>query len=263
LPRPSRPTAALVREVSPRIADAELTFLAPERPIDLARARSQHAAYVDALRELGIEIVVVPPAPEHPDGVFVEDTCVVVDDLAVLTRPGATSRQGEVASVERVLQERGVTTTTIAAPATLDGGDVLQVGDEVFVGRSQRTDAAGVEALGSLLAPLGRTVTPIEVSGALHLKTAATALPDGTIVAVPSWLDVAGFGDRPVVAAPEPAGANLLLVGETVLVSSGAPRTAELVTARGFAVVTVEVSELERAEAGLTCLSVLLPGIDR
>jgi dimethylargininase len=263
LSRPSRPVAALVREVSPRITEAELTFLAPERPIDLARARSQHAAYVDTLRQLGIEIVAVPPAPEHPDGVFVEDTCIVVDDLAVLTRPGAASRQGEVGSVERVLQERGVTTMTIAAPATLDGGDVLQVGDEVFVGRSRRTDAAGVAALASLLAPLGRTVTPIDVAGALHLKTAATALPDGTLVAVPSWLDVAGFGDRPVVEAPEPAGANLLLVGETVLVSTSAPRTAELVTARGFEVVTVDVSELERAEAGLTCLSVLLPGIDR
>lgn len=259
MPQSSRPVAALIREVSPRIADAELTFLAPGAPIDLGRARCQHTAYVGVLRDLGLEIVAVPPAPEHPDGVFVEDTCVVADRLAVLTRPGAASRQGEVDSVGPVLRELGYAVSAIGPEATVDGGDVLQIGYDVFVGRSRRTDALGVEALRRQLAPVGRTVTPVDVTGALHLKTAATALPDGTLVTAPAWVDLAAFGDRPIVSAPEPAGANLLVVGETVLVSASAPRTADLVAARGFETVTVDVSELERAEAGLTCLSVLLP----
>jgi dimethylargininase len=253
------PAAALVREVSPRLADAELTFLAPDAPIDVSLARRQHADYLAALGALGLELVLAPPAPEHPDGVFVEDTAVVLDDLAILTRPGVASRRAEVASIGAALAGRGLATVTVDPPATLDGGDVLQVGATVYVGLSRRTDRGGLEQVRRHAEALGRTVVPVEVTGALHLKTAATALPDGTIVAVPDQLDVRAFGDRPVVAAPESAGANLLLVGDTVLVSGRAPATAELVAARGFAVVPVDIGELEKAEAGPTCLSVLLP----
>lgn len=251
-------TAALVRPVATSLAAAELTHLA-RTDVDASLATAQHAAYCELLTGLGLSVIHVPPAPEHPDGVFVEDTVVVVDDLAVLSRPGAASRRGEVASVADVLVARGLATARIEAPGTLDGGDVLQVGDTVFVGRSTRTDDDAIAQLADLLAPLGRRVLAVDVPGALHLKTAATALPDGTVLAVPDWVDVAAFGPREVVAVPEPAGANALVVGDAVVLAASAPRTAGLVTARGWEVHTVDIDQFERVEAGVTCLSVLLP----
>jgi len=254
--------AVLVRAVSPRLAEAELTFLHRE-PIDAERAAVQHGGYVDLLRRLGHHVVQVPDAPEHPDGTFVEDAVVVVDDLAVLTRPGAESRRGEVSSVAAVVRSAGLRTAEIAAPATIDGGDVLQVGSRVFVGLGGRTDEAGVDQLRELLAPLGRTVVAVPVTGCLHLKTGATALPDGTVVAVTDWLDTSLFvraGLR-VVEAPEPGGADLLLSGDRVVVSASAPGTAGLVTSLGFEVHPVAIDELEKAECGVTCLSVLLPSV--
>ncbi len=256
------PRAALVRDVSPRLAEAELTFRAPS-PVDVDRARAEHTAYRDVLRDLGLEVVLAPPAPELPDATFIEDALVVVDDLAVLTRPGAVSRRPEVDTLRGVVDSLGLRTAALAGPGTLDGGDVLQVGTTVYVGRSSRTDAGGVRQLTDLLAPLGRTVVPVPVTGALHLKTAATALPDGTILAVVDWLDTAGFGDREVVAVPEPSGADVLLVGDTVVLAASAPRTAELVADRGWSVRTVEIGEFERVEAGPTCLCVLLPAAPR
>lgn len=255
----AHPSHALVRAVSPRLADAELTHL-DRVPVDAGRAAAQHAGYVDLLRALGHEVVEVAPAPEHPDGTFVEDTVVVVDDLAVCTRPGAASRRGEVASVRDTLHALGVRTADVPAPATIDGGDVLQVGPTVFVGLGGRTDAAGVAALEAAVRPLGRSVVPVEVTGCLHLKSGATALPDGTVVAVTSWLDTAPFeaAGLEVVEAPEPAGADLLLSGQRVVVSAAAPATAALVRGRGFEVHAVAIDELEKAECGVTCLSVLL-----
>jgi len=252
------PRAALVRDVSPRLADAELTHL-QRTPVDIDRARDQHAAYRQLLAELGLEVVVAPPAPDHPDGVFVEDVVVVTDDLGIVTRPGAPSRRGEVASIAALLGDLGLRQATLTAPGTLDGGDVLQVGRTVYVGRSTRTNQEGVRQLAALTEPLGRTVVPVEVPGALHLKTAATALPDGTILAVPAWVDTAAFGAREVIDVPETAGADVLLVGETVVLSAAAPRTAELVADRGWPVRLTELGEFERVEAGPTCLSVLLP----
>lgn len=249
---------ALVRDVSPRLAEAELTHL-DRTPIDLDRARDQHATYRQVLAGLGLEVVLAPPAPEHPDGVFVEDALVVADDLGILTRPGAASRRGEVASIAPLLGDLGLRRAVITAPGTLDGGDVLQVDSTVYVGRSTRTNHAGIDQLRRLLEPTGRRVVPVEVPGALHLKTAATALPDGTILAVPAWVDTAAFGSREVIAVPEEAGADVLLVGETVVLSASAPRTAELVADRGWSVRPVEIGEFERVEAGPTCLSVLLP----
>lgn len=250
----------LVREVSPRLADAELTFLA-DRSIDVSRAVEQHAGYVDLLRALGHAVVPVDPAPEHPDGTFVEDAAVVVEDLAVLTRSGAESRRGEVASVRAALHGLGVRTHEVVAPATIDGGDVLQVGRQVFVGLGGRTNRQGVEQLRDAIAPLGRTVVPVDVTGCLHLKSGATALPDGTVVAVTSWLDTSSFTDAglEVVEAPEHAGADLLLSGDRVVLSAAAPRTAELLRSRGFEAHPVAIDELEKAECGVTCLSVLLP----
>lgn len=252
--------AALVRAVSPRLAEAELTFLDRE-PVDADRAAAQHAGYVDLLRRLGHDVVRVPDAPEHPDGTFVEDAVVVVDDLAVLTRPGAESRRGEVTAVEEVVRSLGLRTAAVAAPATLDGGDVLQVGRHVFVGLGGRTTPGAVEQLRALLAPLGRTVVGVPVTGCLHLKTGATALPDGTVVAVSGWLATDRFATAGlrVVEAPETAGADLLLSGDRVVLSASAPGTADLVRSLGFEAHPVEIDELEKAECGVTCLSVLVP----
>lgn len=252
------PAAALVRAPSGRIVEAELTHL-DRAPIDLERVRAQHDGYLEVLARHGVDLVRLPELPDHPDGVFVEDTVVVVDDLAVLTRPGATSRRGEVSSVRAALAARGYRLAEIAAPATLDGGDVLQVADTVYVGQTTRTSAAGAAQLAALLAPLARRVVPVPVTGMLHLKSAATALPDGTIVAVPGCVPLDAFEGREVVAAEEAAGGDVLLLGQTVVVSASAPRTAAAIALRGFAVEVVELSELEKAEAGVTCLSVLLP----
>lgn len=250
--------AALVRPPSPALATAELTHL--ERvPVHVALAHRQHAGYVDVLRSLGVEVHALPPAPAHPDGMFVEDVLVVVDRLAVITRPGAPSRRGETADVPAALTTFDLEVARIEAPATLDGGDVLQIGDRVYVGRSTRTDDAAIGQLRRLLEPWGRTVVPVDVTGALHLKTAVTALPDGGLVACRDLVDVAPFGPRQMLEAEEPAGADVLLVGDTVVVSAAAPRTAAAIAARGFPVETVDISELEKLEAGPTCLSVLLP----
>lgn len=251
------PSAAFVRELSPRIAEAELTHL-QRSPIDLRRAQQQHTGYLDLLRELGLEMITLPPLPHHPDGVFVEDVLVVVDEIAVLTRPGASSRRGEVDGIRQHVEARGLTLSHITPPATLDGGDVLQVGATLFVGDSTRTCSQGADQLEDLVAPTGRSVVRVPVRHVLHLKSAATALPDGTIVALPGSVPHAAFAGHDVIDALEPTGADVLLVGDTVVISATAPRTAERIAARGFEVRSVEVDELEKAEAGVTCMSVLL-----
>lgn len=252
--------AALVRAPSPRIAEAELTHL-ERTPIDVALVARQHADYLAVLSGLGLELVHAPPLPDHADGVFVEDAVVVAGDRAVLTRPGAPSRRGEVDSLAGVLGDRGLDVHRIRAPGTLDGGDVLQVGSAVYVGRTARTDDAGIEQLRALLAPLGRRVVRVPVTGVLHLKTAVTALPDGSLVAVPGHVDPTLLADHDVLWTAEPAGGDVLVVNGTVLLSAAAPGTAAAVAARGFDVEVVDVSELEKAEAGVTCLSVLLPPV--
>lgn len=252
--------AALVRAVSNRLGDAELTYL-DRVAVDVERARAQHAGYVALLRRLGHEVVEVAPRDDLPDGTFVEDAVVVVDDLAVLTRPGAASRQPEVDSVRDAVAGLGLRTASVEAPATLDGGDVLQVGTTVFVGLGGRTTPDAVEQLREHLSPLGRTVVAVPVLGCLHLKTGATALPDGTVLTVPGWVDTEPFtrAGLPLLEVPEPNGADVVLSGDRVVLSAAAPATASLVRDRGFEVHEVDISELEKAECGPTCLSVLVP----
>ena len=251
--------AALVRAPSPRLAEGIVTHIA-RTAVDVGLAHAQHRAYVAVLAAHGWHPVAVGDGEEHPDGVFVEDTAVVVDDLAVITRPGAPGRRGETAATEQALAALGLRVARIGAPGTLDGGDVLQVGRTVYVGRGGRTDGAGVRQLRSLLEPTGRTVVPVPLRGVLHLKSAVTALPDGTLLGVPHLLDLGGL--PALRTPPEEEGAHVVpLGGGTVLLSAAAPRTAAWLDDLGFDVLPVEITEFEKLEGCVTCLSVLLPGV--
>lgn len=248
---------ALTREVSPALADCELTFLDRE-PIDVARAAAQHDAYCAALRELGLDLVRLPGDPALPDCCFVEDTAVVVDEVAVLASMGADSRQREVPAVAAALaRDREI--VRIERPARIDGGDVLVVGRKVFVGQSGRTDAAGARALAEALAPYGYEVTPVATPGCLHLKSAVTALDAETLLVNAEWIDSAPLRayERISVHAAEPWAANVLAVGGRVLAHAGFPRTAERLAARGYSLFPVDVSEFLKAEAGVTCKSIV------
>jgi dimethylargininase len=260
-PTPGQPVrgVALVRPPGPRLADGIVTHLR-RQPVDLDRALAEHAGYVAHLVRHGWRPVTVPPADDHPDAVFVEDTVVVVDDLAVLTRPGAATRRGEVTGTEQAVRALGLRVAGIEPPGTLDGGDVLQVGRTVYVGRGGRTDGEGIRQLRRLLEPLGRVVVPVLLADVLHLKSAVTALPDGTLLGLPGLLDIAGL--PPFRLPPEEAGAHVVpLGGGTVLLAASAPQTAHWLTDLGFDAVTVEVGEFEKLEGCVTCLSVLLPGV--
>jgi dimethylargininase len=247
----------LVRPPSPRLADGELTHL-DRVPVDAALARRQWEEYVAVFRERGWAVTEAAPADEHPDGVFVEDGVVVFDHLAVITRPGAPSRRDELDTLRPVVAGLELDTVAIEAPATLDGGDVLKVGRTVYVGRSARTNDAGIAALRELLIPRGWQVVAVPVTRVLHLKSAVTALPDGTVVGHPPLVDDPAAFER-FLAVPEPEGNAVVVLDEhTVLMSASAPRTAELFRARGLEVVTTPVSELEKLEGCVTCLSVRL-----
>lgn len=252
-------TLALTRAVPASLARCELTHVA-RAPIDVARARAQHAEYERALAAAGCERVRLPELPEHPDSVFVEDCAVVLAELAVATRPGAASRRGEVASVARALAAyRPI--AALEAPATLDGGDVLALGRTLFVGLSQRTNAEGVRQLRALVAPHGLAVEAVPIAGALHLKTAIARADAHTLVANPAWVETARFashGEVVAVDAREPFAANVLHVRETTLCAAAFPRTAERLAARGVRVVAVAADELAKAEGGLTCGSLLV-----
>jgi dimethylargininase len=219
-------------------------------------AARQHASYVEALAGAGWEIREAPPADELPDSAFIEDTMVVCDGLAVLARPGADERRAEVPGAEKAARELGLEVARIEAPGTLDGGDVLQVGDTVYVGRGGRTNGEGIRQLRALLPH--RTVVPVPLGGVLHLKSAVTALPDGTIVcADASVLDTSPL--PPVRTVPEEGAHVVLLGGGRVLMAASAPRTAELYDDWGFDPVVVDIGEFERMEGCVTCLSVLVP----
>ncbi len=258
-PRRAPAAVALVRPVSASLARCELTHLA-RSPLDVGRAREQHARYVEALAELGCPVEWLAEAPEHPDAVFVEDAAVVVDELAVVARPGAISRRGETADVATALA-RHRPLARIEPPGTLDGGDVLRVGRRVFVGRSERTDAAGRAQLRALLEPHGYAVEEVAVTGCLHLKSAVTEVAEGTVLANPGWIDLARLGDLDVIAVDpaEPFAANALRVGTTVVLPAAFPRTRRRLEARGLDVRPVPADELAKAEGGVTCCSILIP----
>lgn len=249
---------ALVRPPGARFGDAIVTHVA-RRPVDLGLAERQHAAYAAAVAAAGWQVVALPAADELPDSVFVEDTVVVAGDLAVVTRPGAPSRRPEADAAERAAKRLGLRVVRMEPPATLDGGDVLQAGDTVYVGRTPRTNDAGFEALARALADHGsaRRVVPVAVRGCLHLKSAVTALPDGSLIGIPDLVDRSALPRLRVAA--EPAGAHVVVLGPRhVLLAASAARTAERLAAGGYEVTAVDISEFEAREGGVTCLSVLV-----
>jgi dimethylargininase len=251
---------AITRSPGPELARCELTHL--ERlPIDIGRALAQHRAYLDVLRGTGVHLVELPADAALPDGVFVEDAAVVLDEMAVLTFPAPPSRRGELKAVEAALRSfRPV--ARVPAGACLEGGDVLRVGRTLYVGLSSRTCSAGVEALKAIVRPAGHDVVPVRVTGCLHLKSACCALGDETLLVNRAWLDVGAFTGLDLVDVPpeEPWGANVLLLPGAVVVSGAFPRTAEEVGKRGHNVIALDVGELHKAEAGLTCMSLLFEG---
>ena len=249
---------ALTRAVPPSIDRCELTHLA-RAPIDYARAVREHDLYERCLEELGCRVERLPDTPDLPDSVFVEDTAVVFREIAVIAWPGAASRRPEVESVTAALgQYRKL--AFIQPPATLDGGDVLVAGKNVFVGIGGRTNADGARQLAQILAPSGRRVVPVEVRGCLHLKSAVTVAADGLLLINPAWVEGTAFpGFEWVEVDPlEPQAANVLRVGDRVLCAAESPLTRQRLQALGVATMTVPAGELAKAEGGLTCGTVIL-----
>ena len=246
---------ALVRPPGPLLADGLVTHI-DRTPIDTELAADQWRGYVDALQHHGWTTAVVEPADECADAVFVEDAMVVFDRLCVITRPGAASRRAEVIGAEAAALAAGLEVVHIVEPGTLDGGDVLKVDRTVYVGVGGRTNAPAVAQLAQILAPSGWHVRPVPVRRVLHLKSAVTALPDGTVVGFADLVNDPSSFDR-FLAVPEPAGAHVVLLGDDrLLMSADAPRTAALYRSMGYGVVEVDISEFEKLEGCVTCLSV-------
>ena len=248
---------AVTRAPGPELTRCELTHL-PRQPIDFDRARTQHRDYQNGAPGGGRSGHRAPGRSALPDGVFVEDTAVVLDELAVIASPTPPSRRGERVAVEAALApyRRAV---RLPPDALLEGGDVLRLGRIFFVGLSARTGEAGVRALEAVVCPLGYSVVPVRVTGCLHLKSAACAVDEETVLVNRAWVEVGPFSGFRLVDVPgaEPFGANVLRLPGVVLVSSSYPETAELVRGRGCRVVEVDVSELHKAESGLTCMSLV------
>ena len=224
--------------------------------IDPTLADSQWSDYVDALRAADWDVVEVPAATDLADSVFVEDAVVVFGDLAVITRPGSEHRRGEIDGVLETVAQLGLQSTRIEGPGTLDGGDVLKVGNTVYVGRGGRTNAEGIRQLRAILEPTGRRVVAVPVTKVLHLKSAVTALPDGTILGHPDYVDDARLFS-PFLEVPEPEGAHVVVLSpDSVLMSASAPLSIQLIESLGYRVVAVELSEFEKLEGCVTCLSV-------
>lgn len=250
---------ALVRRPGPKLADGIVTHI-ERTPVDVELAVAQWDRYVATLAEHGWEPLEVEPADDCPDAVFVEDAVVVFDDLAVVTRPGAASRLAETPGAEAAAAAAGLEIHRIADPGTLDGGDVLKVvseaGKTAYVGVGGRTNPQAVAQLALLLSPRGWFVRPVPVHKVLHLKSAVTALPDGTVIGYPELVDDPTAFER-FLPVPEPEGAHVVLIGgNRLLMSANAPRSADLFRASGYEPVCVDIGEFEKLEGCVTCLSV-------
>jgi dimethylargininase len=253
---------AITRAVSPAIVHCEISFI-DRRPIDLSKARDQHHAYETLLEKLGARVLSLPPEPALPDSMFVEDPAIVLDELAVILPLGTESRRPEAASLAKALSAfRKLEYVTL--PGTLEGGDVLRMGRKLFVGLTRRSNAEGIRQLAVLLAPHHYEVVAVSVTGCLHLKSAVTPLGRNTLLANRAWFDTTPFaGQEWIDVDPvEPHAANALALADTVIFPASFPRTRACIAARGFHVTPLDISELQKAESGLTCSSLLFTNND-
>jgi dimethylargininase len=251
---------ALVRQPSPRLAEGLVTFL--ERgSVDVDLAVRQWKGYVDALGKAGWETIEVDPIESCPDGVFIEDTMVVFRNVAVIAHPGHPTRRAEVDAAEKAVAALGYSINHIREPGTLDGGDILKVGRRIYVGRGGRTNAEGVRQLRSFLEPLGARVTAVPLTKVLHLKSAVTALPDGTVIGYTPVVDDPSFFPH-YIGMPEESGAHAVDLGAgRVLIAADCPKSAALIENLGYEVIAVDISEYQKLEGCVTCLSVRLRGL--
>jgi dimethylargininase len=248
---------AITRGVSPAIVNCELTFI-DRQPIDLAKAREQHHAYERLLEKLGAQVISLPAEPNLPDSMFVEDPAIVLDEVAVILPLGTETRRLEAVSLSHAIS-RFRKLAHVILPGRLEGGDVLRIGRKLFVGLTERSNAEGIRQLGALLAPHNYEVIAVPVSGCLHLKSAVTHLGRNTLLANRSWFNIAPLAsyDWIDVDPAEPHAANALAFGGTIIFPASFPRTRARMEARGFHVTPLDISELQKAESGLTCSSLI------
>ncbi|MGH9531361.1 MAG: dimethylarginine dimethylaminohydrolase family protein [Terriglobales bacterium] len=248
---------AITRRVSPAMANCELTHLA-RSPIDVRRAAEQHGRYEECLRSLGCEVQTLPAEPELPDSVFVEDVAVVLDEVAVITRPGAESRRAETDSIAQALAPYRKL-LRIEDPGTVDGGDVLRLGRQIYVGKTARSNEEGISQLVRMLVPYGYNVIAVEVAGCLHLKSAVTEVAESTLLINPRMVDRSAFEVMEFVEVDpsEPHAGNALLLDGTAIYPSAHEKTRRLMEARGIKVAALDVSEVLKAEGGVTCCSLV------
>jgi dimethylargininase len=248
---------AITRAVSPGIVHCELTFVARQH-IDLAKAEQQHAAYQRLLENFGARVISLPAEPQLPDSMFVEDPAIVLDELAIIFPLGTESRRPEAASISQALAKFR-TIAHVELPGQVEGGDILRIGRRLFAGLSRRTNLEGIQQLASITSPHGYEVISVAVTGCLHLKSAVTYIGRNTLLANRAWFDtepLAGF-EWIDVAPDESHAANALALGDTVIFPASFPRTRDRLEARGFHVTPIDISELQKAESGLTCSSLL------
>jgi len=250
---------AITREVSPRFNECEITHI-ERTPIDLNTARTQHHEYVHALQKLGCEVIELPAEPDLPDSVFVEDTAFILPEVAVITRPGADSRKPETESIIRALSPH-IGLVHIREPATVDGGDVLVLGKNIYIGLSTRSNQTAIDQLNDLIRGYGYTVTGVEVHGCLHLKSAVSRVDDRTLLINKSWLDTSHFKDFDLIEVDpsELSAANCLPIGTSIIFPTAFPKTRARLEARGYKVTAIDISELAKAEGAVTCCSLILP----
>ena len=248
---------AITRAVSPAIVRCELSFI-DRKPIDLGRAREQHQAYEALLAKLGARVLSLPPEPDLPDSMFVEDPAIVLDEIAIILPLGTESRRPEATSLTQELSKYRKL-AHVQLPGTLEGGDVLRIGRKVFVGLTKRSNAEGIRQLEEILRPHAYEVIPVWVKGCLHLKSAVTWMADNTLLANRAWFDTKPFAayDWIDVDPAEPHAANALPLSGTVILPASFPKTRGRIGSRGFRVTTLDISELQKAESGLTCSSLL------
>ncbi|HNH79111.1 MAG TPA: arginine deiminase family protein [Anaerolineales bacterium] len=249
---------AITRKISPRFNECEVTHI-ERTPIDLNVARAQHQEYVHALAALGCQVIELPEEPDLPDSVFVEDTAFILPEVAVITRPGADSRKPETESIIRALSSYRPL-VHVTEPGTVDGGDVLVLGKNIYIGNSTRSNTDAVHQIQQMLDHYGYTVTAVDMHDCLHLKTALTKVDEKTLLINPNWVDTSHFKgfDWIEVDSAEPFAANCLPVGDGIIFPTAFPKTSKKLEARGYKIQAVNVAELAKAEGAVTCCSLIV-----